>query len=393
MSHCLNQFRSAVLGSSPLQVDAQALQLSAEGRFATYYAPFEHINPQARVVLLGITPGRSQAETALSALRKALNDGMKGDAALAAAKNTASFSGPMRTNLVKLLDAVGVQRVIGIASCDTLFGSRSDLVHFTSSLRYPVFIDGKNYSGSPSILQIPYLRNMVDTWLREEALQLPHAIWVPLGREPSAVLDNLVAEGVLAHSRVLKGLPHPSGANAERIAYFLGRKNKADLSAKTNSDALDESRARLVEQVSRLSAAFSESATSPKASLQTLQKRPEDEHKATIKGSTHKIVLAEQLLADCLVRIRSGNKKMAGFQTRHGRHLALERGTRKINIWTEDIPSPTSLGTFEHYAASRPRHSNLAAQANRVAHGRSAKRWQFEDGDSIKALLDWYVNV
>ncbi|WP_303045736.1 hypothetical protein [Turicimonas muris] len=38
---------------------------------------------------------------------------------------------------------------------------------------------------------------------------------------------------------MLPQIPHPSGANAERIAYFLGKKKKEDLSAKTNPDKID----------------------------------------------------------------------------------------------------------------------------------------------------------
>jgi hypothetical protein len=44
-------------------------------------------------------------------------------------------------------------------------------------------------------------------------------------------------------------LPHPSGANAERIAYFLGRKAKGDLSAKTSPGKLDEAKAQLIKRV------------------------------------------------------------------------------------------------------------------------------------------------
>ena len=41
---------------------------------------------------------------------------------------------------------------------------------------------------------------------------------------------------VLSAARVLSGLPHPSGANAERIAFFLGRKKREDVSSKVDAD-------------------------------------------------------------------------------------------------------------------------------------------------------------
>ena len=40
-------------------------------------------------------------------------------------------------------------------------------------------------------------------------------------------------------------IPHPSGANAERIAYFLGQKPRDRLSAKTDPTRIDAARASL----------------------------------------------------------------------------------------------------------------------------------------------------
>lgn len=59
-------------------------------------------------------------------------------------------------------------------------------------------------------------------------------------------------EGALASDVVLDGLPHPSGANAERIAYFLGRKAREALSPKTSPAGLDAARDRLRAQVAAL---------------------------------------------------------------------------------------------------------------------------------------------
>jgi len=58
-------------------------------------------------------------------------------------------------------------------------------------------------------------------------------------------LDWLARRGVLPAARILHGIPHPSGANAERIAYFLGRKDKATLSSRTNGAQIDADRLAL----------------------------------------------------------------------------------------------------------------------------------------------------
>ena len=89
--------------------------------------------------------------------RRLLKAGKSEAEAMSAAKVFASFSGPMRSNLVAMLDHVGVNHLIGVWSTDMLWASQSDKAHFTSALRYPVFVNGGNYSGNPSMLSLPML--------------------------------------------------------------------------------------------------------------------------------------------------------------------------------------------------------------------------------------------
>lgn len=140
-----------LIARAPLSPTDLSLRIVERGEFACHYAPFDHINAGARVVLLGITPGAQQARNAIDTYRNATLRGCGTAVALAEAKATASFSGPMRASLVSLLDHVGLNRVLGLSRCGELFGPRSDLVHFTSVLRYPVFHRGKDYSGTTSM--------------------------------------------------------------------------------------------------------------------------------------------------------------------------------------------------------------------------------------------------
>jgi hypothetical protein len=229
-----------------------ALTIHREGDLTVAWAPFDYVAVNARLVVVGITPGRQQAENALHAFQQALARGLSPEAALRPAKMTGSFSGPMRASLVSMLDHVGAHRVFGVATCATLFDPQDELAHFTSALRHPVFVGGENYNGAPPMTRQPALRHMIETHLAEEARALPRALWLPLGPKPSLALDHLVERGCLDRSRILDGLPHPSGANGERIAYFLGRKDKATLSAKTPPGAIDQARERLTEQLANL---------------------------------------------------------------------------------------------------------------------------------------------
>lgn len=216
------------------------------------WAPFDHINTNARLVLVGLTPGRHQMGEALRAARTALVQGASEAEALAAAKVYASFSGPMRANLVALLDTIGVAARLGLGSTAELWGRASHLVHFTSALRYPVFRNGANWSGSPGPLAVPMLRARIETTLAAEIGALaPDALFVPLGPKAAEALAHAAGIAGVGRERILVGLPHPSGANAERIAVFLGRKAPGAASAQTDAARLLAARATLATQVRR----------------------------------------------------------------------------------------------------------------------------------------------
>jgi len=253
----LIRFADIIGGVSPRELEADVtlggrLVLSAFKDLKVCYAPFDHIQTSAKLVLVGITPGAQQARNALMEARRKLAAGADHRSALSAAKAFASFSGPMRKNLVAMLDHIGLNRWLGVPTTEEIWGERADLAHFTSALRYPVYIAGENYSGSPSMIATPVLRGLLEKCLGEEARALPDAVWVPLGPSATEGVSWIVQKGFLKQRQVLIGLPHPSGANAERIAYFLGRKDRAALSRKTSADLIDAARTRLMAHVTSL---------------------------------------------------------------------------------------------------------------------------------------------
>ena len=229
-----------------------SLLLGCEGNLSAYYIPFDFVNLHARVVLVGITPGFTQVLNALSEAQKQLRSGATGETVLRCAKKTGAFSGGLRKNLIALLDAIGLQRKLEIDSCADLFESRGELVQTTSVLRHPIFVSGQNYNGAPEMVKHPFLRKLLVQYFGEEARQLPDAIYIPLGPKVAKGLGFLAAEGILNPDRILGGLPHPSGANAERIAYFLGKKKRESLSAATDPGKLDQARQDLISRLSKL---------------------------------------------------------------------------------------------------------------------------------------------
>jgi hypothetical protein len=235
-----------------LNVCDPQLSIAREGILETFYAPFEHINTGARVTIIGLTPGQAQMRIALKETQKALESGMPWHRAIERAKYLASFGGPMRANLTKMLDHIGLNKWLEIDSCASLFSEHRSLAHHTSILRYPVFRGSRNYSGQPIIERVPFLKLQVDQWFAKELTQLPNSVFIPLGREVQNVFERLVREQEISEDRSFVGIPHPSGANAERIAYFLGRKNKENLSKQTNGNEIDCIREKLISKVKAL---------------------------------------------------------------------------------------------------------------------------------------------
>lgn len=226
--------------------------LGQEGALSSHYIPFDYVNRQAKVVLVGITPGLTQWKNAVREAQQQLLRGASTEDVRIAAKRTGAFSGAMRPNLVSLLDRIGIHNWLKIGSCDALFGTHAHLVQTTSILRHPVFVSGENYNGSPSMIRTPFLRAQILEHFAKEAAELDNPVYIPLGPKVSEGLEWLAREGVLKRDRILNGLPHPSGANAERIAYFLGRKERTALSAKTNAAQLDKVKDELARLVAQL---------------------------------------------------------------------------------------------------------------------------------------------
>lgn len=232
-----------------------SLLLERDGPLSVYYAPFEYTNPEARVVVVGITPGKTQMINALKEAQRQLIAGADSNTSLRAAKKTGAFSGAMRPNLISLLDFIGLNKWLKINSCSDLFGAASNLAQTSSILRYPVFLDGKNYNGTPNVLKHPLLRKYLLNFFGADARGMSNAVFVPLGDKVAEALQFLVNEGFIKADRVLAGLPHPSGANAERIAYFLGAKAKGALSSKTDPAKIDKAKVKLLAKMTTLCSA------------------------------------------------------------------------------------------------------------------------------------------
>lgn len=190
-----------------------------------YYVPFHHLNPAARVALVGLTPGWTQMEEAFRAAKQGELRGLADNDLFHHIDRTGSFSGPLRANLVSMLDGIGLPKHLGISTCGELFDTASMLVHFTSVVSAPIFKRGDNYGGtSPFLLNVPKLVDWVSTHFATELRAIPNALIIPLGKVADQVIEFLVQRGHVDAQRCLIGFPHPSGQNGHRkVLYERGR--------------------------------------------------------------------------------------------------------------------------------------------------------------------------
>ncbi|WP_449599293.1 hypothetical protein [Paenibacillus sp. Marseille-Q9583] len=199
ISNHLQQYKAAllslpkgtVLSKDDLQVDK--LLMKRSGKLEMYYAPHnEYINPSAKVIIIGLTPGFTQMRIAIQEAVIGLKAGLLDEEVCRKAKEAARFAGSMRSTLIHMLDTLGLHQYLNLTSCDQLFQKQQTNLHTTSLLRFPVFVEKKN-------------------------------LIIPLGKTVEGMLQLMVSEGKLDDHRCLWGFPHPSGANGHRFKQFASQ--------------------------------------------------------------------------------------------------------------------------------------------------------------------------
>ena len=219
------------------------LLIEKENNIEIYYAPHnEYLNKKAKIFIIGITPGFQQMSTAISEAKKELEKGTKIEEIQYKCKVAGRFSGSIRKNIIEMLDEIYLNKALNIKSCQELFAGKDYLLHTVSLIPYSVFVKGKNYSGhTPKLLKSDFLMKYVYENFIDEFKSLDNyenIILIPLGRAVEEVLLNLAKEGIINDKQILKGFPHPSGANVNRPIQFKENKESMIKFIKDNKNSL-----------------------------------------------------------------------------------------------------------------------------------------------------------
>jgi hypothetical protein len=221
---CFSCQRQSLVALPTDDVRVPELLLWEERDLTVYYAPWDWVNIKAKVMLVGITAGLYQAMVATRETKRCLQKGMSNEEALRCADAAASFSGPMRSNLITMLDGIGLQRALGIQSSAQLFTTHHYLAAHVSAIDYPLFVRGRNYAGgSPRLGDHPTLAALVVASLGPRVAMVRDAIVIPLGKAAQEGVQILVDRDLIDPRRCLFGFPHPSGANGWRLRQYQER--------------------------------------------------------------------------------------------------------------------------------------------------------------------------
>lgn len=196
--------------------------LAEQKNMKIFYAPHnEYQNKLAKIIIVGICPGWTQTEIAYTTAKKDLENKVIEEKILKHCKEEARFAGSMKKNLIEMLDKIHLPEKINIKSSLKLFEDNY-LLHTTSLIPYPVFIDGKNYNGhTPSIIESKLLMDYVENhFFNEIRLFKESPLIIPLGKAVEDVLRLMVEKNIIEEKQCLFGFPHPSGANGHRKEEF-----------------------------------------------------------------------------------------------------------------------------------------------------------------------------
>lgn len=212
----------------------EEFKLYGENNIKIYYAPHnEIINEQAKIFIVGITPGWTQTSIAYQTAHNGLINNLTSDQIKKECKRNSRFAGSMRKNLIEMMDEINIDEKLGIKSCSELFGDKDYLLHTTSIIPYPVFINNKNYTGSnPKIMDNQALYSYVKKYFYKEVEKLPNVLIIPLGKAVEEVLEQMIKDDLIKEEQCLLGFPHPSGANGHRKNQF--EENKKNLLCKVD---------------------------------------------------------------------------------------------------------------------------------------------------------------
>ncbi len=198
-------------------------------------AGFDYPNPEAEVVIVGITPGKNQLE-----------NGYKSRDVIVASreeslerKKTYAFKG-LRENISGMLDSVDLNKLLGIDKCETIWNEDFGKVDFTSLIKEAAYeYENKNgkinpFNDADKIVKSIKLSKRLEEGFVEDCKQYTKAkLFVACGHKVYNVLCGLRDKGIISVPVI--AIAHPSKNNNIRVQFYQG--NEEDSVRECQKDA------------------------------------------------------------------------------------------------------------------------------------------------------------
>ena len=414
------RFADALMRQGSGGIAAPEFSLGHATEYALRYTPFEFVNRDAKLVIVGITPGNTQLALAYGKAQELLRQGYPRDVILREVTKVGAFGGSsMRPNLLKMLRHFRFERLMGIADVESLWESNAHLLHPTSVVPHAAFKAGKMFAGSfDEVLASPLLGECFRDCFVPSVREMDSAtLFVGLGPCPQAALDWCVRHGVLERKQVLGAFCHPSSSSGSATRYYLREVAKSELKendpVRHRTDWLD----RAYEHMSTTTASLLGQAPSISAV------RHDDEHAAPLPSVPPPVRLkaigtdddaairtsANDDVADILAEMRKAEyrltkqtSKLAEFTAPGGQIVYVVKTTSKMNrinlmvhpgLAAEAVmalPGVASVSTEYRF------HSNMTRFPKRLNRGatETAYGWQvhLDTLDDLSRFLAAFAN-
>lgn len=209
-------------------------------RYRVQYIPFEYVNPAAKLVVVGITPGNTQVAGTYETLRRMAASGEPKVSVLRAIKRENSFGGKsMQPNLLKMLRHFEFEKLLGIEDVAELWGKSHHLFQATSVVPNAAFkwakkkgVEGwQPFAGSfADVQRVPMLRNEFESvFLKSVQTMNSGALYLGLGPTPHEALQYCVDKSLIRPEQFLGSFPHPSSSGGSQVDYFLRVKPRVEI--------------------------------------------------------------------------------------------------------------------------------------------------------------------
>ena len=221
----LGEYRATIEKRGEAAVRSSETLMASDSRDELFYIPFEWTNRQARLVIVGISPGSNQLQLAYRAASSKIKVGLTDEAVLKAAKVHGAFGSPtMRPNLIKMLDHFDFPQLLGIEKSEDLWGRHADIFMGTSVVPHAAFRNGKPFAQSfDDVLKSPIFKESFERDFVSSLADIPStAKFVALGRTPLDALTWCARNGHIDSDQVMGAFAHPSTNGGSAVDAYLG---------------------------------------------------------------------------------------------------------------------------------------------------------------------------